>query len=274
MSEEKSLTIVHEQRLTPATWRMISEIAPAMLASRYFGVASEEQAMAIMLKGYELGLTLTASFELIHVIQGKPSISPRGALALIQQSPSFAEMKIEDIKDAAGNPESCRVFMKRKNGFEYTVEYTMAEAEQAGLVKKESGWDKYPGNMLRWRAVGFCADVVFPDVIGGMKRSDELGADLTPDGEVWEEPAVVVEAPQSQEQPKQAEETIQPEQSIEAIPDYGLTLQDLLEKSNDKDILEATGGQFPTTEDEVNIAVHWLVQHGKLTVGEKVKNDS
>jgi hypothetical protein len=34
--------------------------------------------------------------------------------------------------------------------------------------------------MLRWRAIGFCADVVFPLLIGGMKRADELGAGITP----------------------------------------------------------------------------------------------
>lgn len=181
---EQALTV--QSPLTPQTWSMIQNVAPAMYASRFFGVSSNEQAMAIMLKGYELGLSLSASFEFVHVIQGKPSLSPRGMLALIQESPALAGMKIQDITDDEGVPKSCEVWMKRQNGFEYTARFSMDDAKRAGLVKPGGGWGKYPGNMLRWRAVGFCADVVFPDVLGGMKRADELGADLTPDGDVVE----------------------------------------------------------------------------------------
>jgi hypothetical protein len=166
--------------LTPQTWQMIESIAPAMHACRLFGVSSKEQAAAIMLKGYELGLGLTASFEFIHVVQGKPTLSPRGALALILQHPELAELNVDDKKDA------CQVTMKRKNGFSYTVEFTLEDAKKAGVVKSGSGWESYPKNMLRWRAIGFCADVVFPDVIGGMKRSDEMGAAITPEGDVIE----------------------------------------------------------------------------------------
>lgn len=166
--------------LTPQTWQMIQSIAPAMHACRLFGVNSEHQAAAIMLKGYELGLGLTASFEFIHVVQGKPTLSPRGALALIMQHPELDELNVDDKKDA------CQVTMKRKNGFSYTVEFTLEDAKKAGVVKPGSGWESYPKNMLRWRAIGFCADVVFPDVIGGMKRSDEMGATITPEGDVIE----------------------------------------------------------------------------------------
>lgn len=166
--------------LTPSTWQMIQSIAPIMHTCRLFGINSEHQAAAIMLKGYELGLSLTASFEFIHVVQGKPTLSPRGTLALILQSPDFGEMKIED------SPDGCSVWMKRKNGFEYTSEFTLEDAKKAGVVKPGSGWESYPKNMLRWRAVGFCADVVFPDVIGGMKRADEMGASITPEGDVIE----------------------------------------------------------------------------------------
>lgn len=172
--------------LTPATWRMISEIAPAMHQSRLFGVNSAEQAMAIMLKGHELGLNLAASFEFIDVIQGKPALKPKGALALIHDHPECAGVKVEDITGKDGKPLACRVWMKRRNGFEYTIEFSMADAQRAGLVKKDSGWDKYPSNMLRWRAIGYCADIVFPDVTGGMMRADDYGVPISEDGDVIE----------------------------------------------------------------------------------------
>lgn len=175
--------IVPYRPLTPSAWEMIETIAPTVWRAGLFGVGSEAAAAAIMLKGYELGLSLTASFELIHVINGKPALSPKGALALIQQSGQLADLKIEDLWDDKG-PTRCRVTMERTNGFAYTAEFSMDDAKRAGLVKSGSGWDKYPANMMRWRAIGFCADVVFPDVVGGMKRADELGGEITPEGDI------------------------------------------------------------------------------------------
>jgi hypothetical protein len=167
---------------------MIKEIAPVAATARMFGV-TEEQAAIVMLKGHELRLGLAASFEFIHVIENKPSISPKGCLALIHSSGELADLKIEDIKDGSGNPVECQVYMERINGFKYTITYSMDDAKRANLVKPSSAWEKYPANMLRWRAVGYCADVVFPDVIGGMSRPEELGADVDEGGEpvVWSE---------------------------------------------------------------------------------------
>ncbi len=215
--------------LTPATWQMIESIAPAMHACHLFGVGSKEQAAAIMLKGYELGLSLTASFEFIHVVHGKPTLSPRGALALILQHPDLTELNVDD------KPDSCRVTMKRKNGFSYTVEFTLDQAKKAGLVKQDSGWDKYPANMLRWRAIGFCADVVFPDVIGGMKRADELGAAITAEGDVIEGQWQTYT-----EQPKV------------------ITLDSLVAQYGVDAILAANDGRIPGTDSEIMMVAEKL----------------
>jgi hypothetical protein len=176
-------------------------------------------------------LSLTASFEFVQVIQGRPALSPRGALALIQQSPLCTKLEIVD------EPGACTVTMERTNGFSYTLTWTMADAEQASLVKPGGGWEKYPANMLRWRAVGFCADVVFPDIIGGMKRADELGADITPDGNVISGEWTVTEAKPESKAPE-------PE-----TPKYA-TLEALMANWTPDQIMGANGGQIPATEAE------------------------
>jgi len=168
---------------------MIKEIAPVAATARMFGV-TEPQAAIVMLKGYELGLGLAAAFEFIHVIDGKPSVSPKGALALIHQSGELKYLEIKDLTDTNGNPTRCKVAMERVSGFRYETTYSMEDAKRANVVKPGSGWEKYPANMLRWRAVGYCADVVFPDVIGGMLRPEELGAEVDEGGEpftTWED---------------------------------------------------------------------------------------
>ena len=235
--ESNALTVY--KPLTPDTWQMIREVAPAMHQARLFGVASSEQAMAIMLKGHELGLGLAASFEFIQVVQGKPAISPRGALAMIMQSPLCAGVKIEDLADDKGNPTACRVWMKRANGFEYTVTWTMEDAKRAGIIKKEGAWETYPANMLRWRAVGYCADVVFPDLNGGLKRADEFGADLTVQGDVIE--GSWRTAPEAPAKPTPVAET----------PPKGMTLSDLTERYSAEKIMAANGGTIPGTDAEI-----------------------
>jgi len=180
--------------VTPQVWEIIKNVAPVATASRMFGV-TEQQAAVVMLKGHELGLGLASAFEFIHVIDSKPSISPKGALALIHQSGELTHLEIHDLTDKDGVPTRCKVTMKRKNGFEYTTEYSMADAQRAGVVKDKSGWEKYPANMLRWRAVGYCADVVFPDVVGGLYRPEELGAEVDAEGEPVSKWEVVKESP-------------------------------------------------------------------------------
>ena len=176
--------LIVRKQMDPEAWSMIRSAAPMMHRSRLFGVATEEQAMAIMMKGYEMGLGFSASFELIQVVEGKPTLIPRGALALAYQSGLVERLVISENADASGTPFSCTVEGKRKGGFEYSITYSMDDAKRAGLVKPGSAWEKYPANMLKWRAIGFWIDTVLPDVQGGMKRADEFGAAVDDRGNV------------------------------------------------------------------------------------------
>lgn len=178
MGNENALTVV-----TRPTWETITAIAPAMHQARLFGVNSADQAAAIMLTGYEVGFGLTAAFEFIHIVKGKPSISPRGMMALIHRSGELKSFDLTEIqKNGKFHGYSCR--MERKNGFAFSDSFTLDDAHNADLLKDDSGWMKYPKNMCRWRVVGFVADVVFPDLLGGLKRADEYGATVDDRGDV------------------------------------------------------------------------------------------
>ncbi len=253
MEQSQALTIVNRPQLTPSIWQMITDIAPTMHLARCFGVASKEQAAAIMLKGYELGLSLSGSFEYIHIVEGKPSLAPRGALALILGSPLNGGVKITE------EPGKCTVWMKRAdNGFEHTLTWTMEDAKRAGVVKPNSGWDKYPANMLRWRTIGFVADVVFPDLTGGMKRADEYGADLTPDGDVIEGSWRVAPS-----QAPEAEPAAEAAPTIEA-PTSTVSLNDLVARYGAEAIMAANDGRIPGTDEELQVVAAALegVGHG------------
>lgn len=235
METNNSLALVPQRELTPGLWRMISDIAPVMYKSRLFGVTSVESATAIMLKGYEMGLGLTASFEFIQVVEGKPSLAPRGALALLHNSPLLAEITITRLDDK-GKFLGYECTMKRKNGFTHTTRFTMADAQTAGVVRPGSGWQHYPENMCLWRAVGFCADVVAPDVVGGltaiMKMPENFGVALSNEGDIID---------------------VQPAQTTTSSSgnSHPITLDELLTKYDPEMIMVANNGRIPSTDEEV-----------------------
>lgn len=254
-----ALTIRPASALTPERWQLIGQMAPAAHTSRLFGVASPAAAMMIMAKGAELGLGLTASFEFIHVIDGKPGLSPRGALALLHQSPLIGRVVVRRLAADSGDYLGHECTIERRDGFAYTARFTMADAQRAGLVKPGSGWAKYPENMCLWRAVGFAADVAAPDVVGGMKTADQYGAALDAAGDViqgqWtdvaEDGAGVV--PLSQDEPG----------------DIAAAVQGLVNEYGAEHVLAANGGGVPTTLEEVDALRYALIANsGDETVEE------
>lgn len=231
VQESSSLALSSKRELTPQVWTMIRDMAPVMHQSRLFGVSSMEAAAAIMLKGYELGLSVTASFEFIHVIQGKPGLSPRGALALLHSHPDIEKVEIKRLTKEDGSYLGHSCTIRRRSGFEYTAQFTLEDAKRAGLVKPDSGWTKYPEQMCMWRAVGFAADVATPDIIAGMttimKMPEELGMAITDSGEVIDV------------------------QAVPAKPQ--ITLDWLLEQFDAEAIMTANGGKIPATQEEVEM---------------------
>jgi hypothetical protein len=244
-----------QQQLTPAIWQMIKEIADPMYKSRLFGCTSADAAAAVMLKGYELGLGITASFELVQIVQGKPGLSPRGALALLHNSPMIKEIKITRLtgKDGAFIGYECA--MTRTNGFSYTAHYYMEDAQRAGLIKTGSGWANYPENMCLWRAVGFAADVVAPDLTAGMtaimKMPEQLGVGLSEGGDVIEGEWSAAPRPTEQPQPVTAAAPTVPAIEYPLPTVTGITLFDLLETYSAEAVMVANEGRVPATDGEL-----------------------
>jgi hypothetical protein len=240
---------------------MIEAIAPTMHAARLFGVASPAAAAAIMLKGRELGLPLTASFDLIHVIDGKPGLSPRGALAILHQSPEIARVAVNRLADDKGNYIGHECTVERRNGFSYTARYTMKDAERAGLLKEKSGWSKYPENMCLWRTVGFAADVAAPDIVGGMKTADQYGAAVDPAGDVitgqWQDI-------------EDAAGDMSDMSDANGVDDITAAAQALLDEYGPARVLAANDGAIPTTLEEIDALRYRLIaEEGEAEV-EKV----
>lgn len=234
---DTGLTVQHNRELTPAVWTMIERISTQAHKARIFdGISSPEAAAMVMLKGYELGLGISASFEFIKQIKGKFELIPRGALALVIGNPIIKEVKLNRLEqDGQFMGYECRI--TRDNGFSHTSTFTLDDAKRAGLVKPDSGWVHYPENMCMWRAIGFCVDVAAPDITSGMtatmKMPEEFGVELTQSGEVIDVRAVPAPEP------------------VKALPET-ITLESLALQFGGEAVLVANAGRIPATQEELN----------------------
>jgi hypothetical protein len=133
-------------------------------------------AFMAMLKGMEVGLEPMAAMNVINIIQGNPTLSPQGMLALIH-----ASGELEDI-EIYSEPLGARCTMRRKGKSPHSVDFSIQDAKAMGLDEKDN-WKKQPAVMLQWRAVAACARVVFPDVIQGMYTPEEMAPNTIIDSE-------------------------------------------------------------------------------------------
>jgi hypothetical protein len=160
---------LQRQQLSMDTYTLITNIAPVLHKSGFFRTASIENCVATMIVGYELGFSLTGAFDNIDIILGRPSLKPKGALALILQARVLNEFKITEERDDQGNPFACRCLLGRRDQpVRFEARFTINDAIRAGLVKPDSAWENWRDYMLRWRAIGACADIVCPDVTAGL----------------------------------------------------------------------------------------------------------
>ena len=228
------------KEITPTVLDMAIKLGEVAFKSGICKAPSPAAATAMMLKGYELGFGLMGSFEMVQVIQGNVGLSPKGAMAIMRAHPEIIEdIKINQMYDPSGKYIGCECTIKRKGYDPHTEKFTMEDAKTAGLLKADSGWSKYPENMCKWRATGFCADVVCPDLTGGLTR-------------FLIEPEIYTGTEISEEDPEISNLVIDVPSTPIAIeaPEETITLSDLTSKFTPDQIMAANEGKIPATNEE------------------------
>jgi hypothetical protein len=133
-------------------------------------IKTPEQAMMVLMKGRELGLTAMQSFASIHVIEGKATMSAELIVAMVKRRGDvckYFHFVDGDDKQATfetlreGNPKPTR------------MTFTMAQATALGLSGKDN-WKKQPSNMLRWRAATALARLEYPELTLGLYSAEEM----------------------------------------------------------------------------------------------------
>lgn len=219
---------------TNDTWAIIQQLDAATYESRKFGTTKGEMVMRC-LTAFEMGLPLSTGLRGIYIIDNKPAIAPKLVWALIMRHPDFDGYEEKELKDAAGNFAGWELTIRRKNSpvKEVTRRFTLDDARRItngkGRLADKDNWKNYPQQMCYWRTLGMIEDIQWVDITFGMLRADELGGNITPEGDVIE--GTYTAGP------------------INTEPQ--ITLDDLLTDYTPDQIMAANGGAIPGTVAEL-----------------------
>lgn len=166
-----------QPRDTAEMFRYASFLARSHLIPRSLQ-GSPSDILVVLLKGQDLGLTPMQSIAGINVIDGKAEVGALTMVALVRKSGlcEMWQLVSSDTKRAVYRT-------KRRGDLEPTeFEYTIEEAEAAGLTKKggtpdkvaRSPWNTQRRTMLRRRCQSMLAREVYPDIVGGLYDHEEL----------------------------------------------------------------------------------------------------
>lgn len=178
--EANPMTSTDVAVMTPSTWDMVLHQAEVLassnlVAKQFRGRPQDIMTAAIM--GYPLGWDVTVSMRYVHVIDGKPSVSPEGMLALVRR----AGHSVTGKADATGATVTGR---RADTGDSMSFTFTLDDADRAGLLNK-TNWQNYPQSMCWARALSQLCRMLFSDVLlGAAYTPEELGGEVDADGNV------------------------------------------------------------------------------------------
>lgn len=143
---------------SPMSLDELKETADILAKSGFFRDSTQmAQAFAKIKAGQELGIGPMAAMAAIHIIDGKIVLSVHLMSGLIKRSGKY------DYRVKVWTNKEVKIVYYEKGEEIGTSEFTLGDAEMAGLLGKEA-WRKYPRNMLFSRAMSngfrlYCADL-------------------------------------------------------------------------------------------------------------------
>jgi hypothetical protein len=161
----------------PANWDQAFKVATVLFKSGVLpdNIKSPEAAVAIVMRGRELGMTAMQALTSIHVVKGKTGLSADLMAALILQS------GLADYFEPAESSDTKAVYVtKRKGRPEKSQTWTIEMAKAAGVYQTNDVWKKYPAAMLRHRAASDLAKSIYPEVVLGLYDPEEIESEQMP----------------------------------------------------------------------------------------------
>ena len=164
--DQQALTWVSRLRAAAEIANYIgdTEFVPDALRNRPEAITSA------ILYGQEVGLEPMRALAMVVVIKGTPALRAEAKVSLILAAGHelwFEESTVTRAIAAGRRKGSDRVGR---------ITFALDDAKRAGLAGQPN-YQKYPAEMLRWRAASALARTMFADVVGGLASVEELEGD-------------------------------------------------------------------------------------------------
>lgn len=194
---------------TPATHDDAWRLAEIVAESRLYGIPSAAAAYIILMTGADLGLSQSQALKGIRIFRGVPCPSADTLVAVVmvhRVCDYFREIRTTDTESTWE--------AKRHGSPARRYTFSIAQAERAGLLGKNTPWASYPDRMLRARAKAFLARDVFPDVTLGLQTQEEQWGEDLP----RELPAIATAPAVATVEPAPKPRQTPPTQSVQPTP--------------------------------------------------------
>ena len=145
----------------------MQSMAESIAKSGLFGMKDTNQVLALMAVAQAEGLHPATAARDYHVIQGRPALKADAMLARFQQAGGKVDWKVYTDKEVTG-------IFAHPNGGSLELTWTIKQAQDIGLVKTGSGWQKYPRAMLRSRCISEGIRTVYPGCVVGTYTPEEV----------------------------------------------------------------------------------------------------
>ena len=148
--------------------------------------------MVVGAMGARLGVDVFSAMAGIADINGRPSVWGDLLLAVCMNNPHFEDC-LESFEGKPYEDTFRAVCVAKRKGREPVVRsFSVIEAKEAGLWKKEGPWSKTPQRQMQMRARAFALRDTFADTLAGFKMAEEMNdadpIDVTSTATVHDEP--------------------------------------------------------------------------------------
>lgn len=194
--------------LNPDMWKVMTHQATVLVKSGFLpkDINTPEKAVAIMMKGYELGIPPMQAFAHINIINGKLAISAELMLSLIYKHCPGATIDFIKLE-----LDVCIIEASRPKGRKTLFKFDKEDAKLAGLLNKNN-WKTFPRAMYRSRCISEMARTLFADSIMGCGYTPE---ELDPSIDIDDSGQIVeVKYIEQKQQETKREEQQEPEAEI------------------------------------------------------------
>jgi len=136
--------------------------------SGMFGCEKQEQGQILALAAILEKKSPIEIADTYHLVDGRLTMKSRAQLAKFRAAGGRVKWTTTDAKAATG------IWSFEGNDIE--ISFTMEEAKLAGLIRKGSGWEKTPAEMLRARCTTRAITMLAPEILFGGSIEDEVAA--------------------------------------------------------------------------------------------------